>query len=257
MAGRITHIKRVYQNDNPDSDAWVDIERIDELDLDIAGQRVNYVFDWKPYDAPVMVGIQKKTLVDPNDSTTTIDVPVRDKHRIQFPQQIYDHYFLNGRDNKTRETHSRRIYHHAIKEAYLVGNEPPSNPRFYRDSLGEQETEQYIDVEVIDAYHTQQDDNNNQYQHFQDLFRGIPFRNQIVRDQVREWSGITDDPLVKDPLVPGDVAGGQPAFVQEKNPTAGPKIDPPWRLDPLQNIVNVHWGGLAVIFGPKDSDAPE
>jgi hypothetical protein len=35
------------------------------------------------------------------------------------------------------------------------------------------------------------------------------------------------------------------------------KADPPWRLDPLQNIVNINWGGLAVIFGPKDEDAPK
>jgi hypothetical protein len=33
--------------------------------------------------------------------------------------------------------------------------------------------------------------------------------------------------------------------------------DPPWRLDPLQNIVNINWGGLAVIFGSKDEDAPK
>jgi hypothetical protein len=33
-------------------------------------------------------------------------------------------------------------------------------------------------------------------------------------------------------------------------------VDPPWRLDPLQNIINVSWGGLAVEFGEKDHDAP-
>jgi hypothetical protein len=34
------------------------------------------------------------------------------------------------------------------------------------------------------------------------------------------------------------------------------KIDPPYRLDPLQNIVNISWGGLAVEFGPGAKDAP-
>ena len=34
------------------------------------------------------------------------------------------------------------------------------------------------------------------------------------------------------------------------------KIDPPYRLDPLQNIINISWGGLAVEFGDKDQDAP-
>jgi hypothetical protein len=35
------------------------------------------------------------------------------------------------------------------------------------------------------------------------------------------------------------------------------KINPPYRLDPLQNIINISWGGgLAVIFGEEDTDAP-
>jgi hypothetical protein len=42
----------------------------------------------------------------------------------------------------------------------------------------------------------------------------------------------------------------------EINPDGSAKINPPWRLDPLQNIVNISWGSLAVIFGPKDQDAP-
>ena len=35
-------------------------------------------------------------------------------------------------------------------------------------------------------------------------------------------------------------------------------INPPWRLDPMQNIVNISWGKdtLAVEFGDKDQDAP-
>jgi len=34
-----------------------------------------------------------------------------------------------------------------------------------------------------------------------------------------------------------------------------PTINPPWRLSPIQNIVNVGFGGLAVIFGAQDTDA--
>jgi hypothetical protein len=33
---------------------------------------------------------------------------------------------------------------------------------------------------------------------------------------------------------------------------------PPWRFSTIQNIVNVKFlGGLAVIFGKRDQDAPE
>lgn len=38
------------------------------------------------------------------------------------------------------------------------------------------------------------------------------------------------------------------------NPVHG--FDPPWALDPFQAIVNVNFGGLAVEFGDKATDAP-
>jgi hypothetical protein len=36
-----------------------------------------------------------------------------------------------------------------------------------------------------------------------------------------------------------------------QGPNGPNDIDPPYRLDPLQNIVNVNWGNLAVEFFPK------
>lgn len=39
-------------------------------------------------------------------------------------------------------------------------------------------------------------------------------------------------------------------------PGAGDTGNNGLQLDFLQNIVNVHWGGLAVVFGPEAIDAP-
>jgi hypothetical protein len=170
---------------------------------------------------------------------------------------VYNHYFLNDETNASRETHSRRIYHHEIKKNYLVNGGPPRDSETYHESLGEQDPDQFIDVEVLDAYWTNGDDANDLYQRHQGLQNGMAKGPKTVRGQRHQWVGTTNDPLLKDPLVIGDVAGGDPGFILQNNPQAGPTIDPPIRLDPLQNIVNIHWGGLAVIFGPQDSDAPK
>lgn len=252
-AARITHIKRIYQDDDPNSEVWIDIERIDRVSVIVAGrQRRIYNFDWDTIESGPVADKDKKTISDPHDDASTIDVPIRNAIRLKFPRAVYNHYFLNDATNASRETHSRRIYHHEVKQGYLVDGQPPSDPETYRDSLGEQDPEQFIDVEVLDDYWTRGDDQRDLYQQFQGLQGGTAKGPKTVRGQVRKWDGTTDDPLLQDPLVDGDVEGGTPGFILQKNPDAG-IIDPPWRLDPLQNIVNVNWSsGLAVEFPKED-----
>ena len=50
-------------------------------------------------------------------------------------------------------------------------------------------------------------------------------------------------------------------LIDESDPAqfdqVGPNnINPPYRLDPFQNIINVNLGGLAVEFGDRAKDAP-
>lgn len=237
--GRITHITRIYQNDDPDSGTWIDVERIDQLTVIVAGrQRRTYQFDWDAIESGV--ADDHKTIADPHDPDNTIDLPIRNAIRLQFPRAVYNHYFINDGTNQSRETHSRRIYHHEIKEDYLRDGEPPRDPETYLDSLGQQDPDQFIDVELLDAYWTSGDDANDLYQHYQGLQAGMAKGPKTVRDQIHQWVGTTNDPLLQDPLKADDVAGGEPGFMLEINPEAG-IVDPPWRLDPLQNIVNVQW----------------
>ena len=76
---RTSHIKRVFQNDDPDSDVWIDIERIDEFqrstEVAADGQASHWVFDWSSFDPD---STPKKKIADPSDDTNYIEVPVRD-----------------------------------------------------------------------------------------------------------------------------------------------------------------------------------
>jgi hypothetical protein len=248
---RITHIKRIHQDNDPNRDVWVDVERIDKVTVIVAGrQRRTYEFDWDTFESEQTADQDKKTISDPSDETSTIDIPIRNKIRLKFPRAVYNHIFLNDATNASRETHSRRIYHHEINAAYLSDGEPPGDPQMYRDSLGQQDKDQFIDVEVLDNYWTKGDDPRDHYQQFQRLQDGRAKDPKTVRGQRHKWDGTTNDPLMEDPLVEGDVEGGSPGFILRSNPQDGPIIDPPWRLDPLQNIVNVHWAaGAAFVMG--------
>src|SRR5215472_1341704 len=107
---RAVHVQRIFQDRDPQSDIWVDVERIDELHLIIAGtQRVHYVFNWdvlesEEYDGPI------KTIVDPNDENSKIDIPVHEVVHVVGPKGKVAHQFVNDATNQSRETHSRRIY---------------------------------------------------------------------------------------------------------------------------------------------------
>jgi hypothetical protein len=252
---RVVHVQRIFQDDDPQSNIWVDVERIDELHLIIAGtQRVHYIFNWDVLESDQYSG-PKKTIVDPNDENSKIDIPVREVVHVVGPKGKVAHQFLNGAGNLSRETHSRRIYHHEIKDSYLVEGKPPRDPKDYLNSLGDQDKDQFIDVEIIDAYITNGFDKDDVHGFSQILADGVP-KDSKARTQRKVWQGTTDDPFMNEPLLESDEEGGAPGFIFLRNPDAGPTIDPPWRLDPLQNIVNVSWAvaGIFVSGAARYSD---
>lgn len=262
--GRKAHIKRIFKDNDTQSDTWVDVERIEELNVVIAGrQTVRYKFDWDNTSS-----FDKKTLTDPHDQENKIDIPIRKSVRLEGPNGVRNHYFLNTDSNKSRQTHSRRVYHHEIKQDYLEAeNQPPKEPERYKDSLGRQDKDVFIDVELLDAYWMAGDTISDVHGHAGRAFRGRTDGSSSVRGQNRKWLGTVDDELLKEPMVQSDEPGGAPPFEPITNPERG-QIDPPWRLDPLQNIVNVSWGknvifltgdltaNIALIAG-KSGDEPQ
>lgn len=252
---RKTHIKRIYQNDDKDSDCYVDVERIDEITVIVAGrQQRTYKYDW---DKTEGLGWEKKKISEPGDRNNIIEVPIRKSQRLVGDKVTYNHHYLNDSENKSRETHSRRVYHHDIKDGYLDANGgPPKDSGLYLESLEEQNPGEYIDVEVIDAFWVKSDNSADLHGFNAQMFRGVGTGTKAVNGQRRRWLATKKNELLKDPMLPSDKPGGEPPFVPIKNPDVG-QVDPPWRLDPLQNIVNVNWGGLAVIFGSLANSAPK
>jgi hypothetical protein len=258
---RKAHIKRIYKNDDPETDMWVDIERLDELrfvsEINYPWQEKVWQFDWGSFDPNGTDAdgnpIQLKTLQDPNDDSkpddpgaSVIKVPVRNLVQVNegrdFKWQGYKHYFINDNSNNSRETHSRRVFHYDISQNYLDGNQnPPTDPQDYLNALGDKDNGQYIEVEILDRYWTTEHQGRDSHGNVKPAIW-----------QEKKWIlNSSTDSLLAD--LQGDTSFDSAVI----NPDAGPTIDPPWRLDPLQNIVNVQWsGGLAVIFGKEDSDAP-
>lgn len=263
---RKSHIKRIYRDNDPTSDQWIDIERLDELrfvfKVKFPWHEYIWTFDWDKFD-PDGDNVTTKKIVDPKDDAKSPDnvikVPVRDMVLVQTGKeqkyQAYKHFFINTEGNDTRETHSRRIYHHDIDEAALDGKKnPPRDPEAYRNVLRDQDQNQYIDVEIIEQFWTDEHESHDSHG---ERKPGAWQKKKWVLDP-------TIDPLLRDPLLPSDIPS--PDFSRITNPSGGASeevagsvtVDPPWRLDPLQNIVNVNWlGGLAVIFGEQASDAPK
>jgi hypothetical protein len=234
---RKTHIKRIYKNDDPDTGLWVDIERIDELTYTsgtgFAQQTKVWTFDWSGFD-PNGEGVTKKKIQDPNDNTdpkdpaaAVIEVPVRDQLVVtqgaNAQYQQYTHFFANDASNSSRETHSRRVYHYDVPDDQLDENKnPPRDTQDYLNALGDKDSSQYLEVEILDAFTTNENENRDSHGRLK------PSAWQEKRWLVANAS----DVLLRDR--DGDISNDSAI----KNPADG-IIDPPWRLDPLQNIVNV------------------
>jgi hypothetical protein len=237
---RKTHIKRIYKNDDPDTGLWIDIERIDELTYTsgtgFAQQTNVWTFDWESFD-PNGEGVTKKKIQDPNDDTNpddpaaaVIEVPVRGQLLVtqgaKEQYQQYNHFFVNDVTNSSRETHSRRVYHYDVPDDQLDENKnPPRDPQDYLNALGDKDSSQYLEVEILDAFSTNENETRDSHG-----------RLKPSAWQERRWLvNNASDALLH------DRDGDTSKDFATNNPVDG-IVDPPWRLDPLQNIVNIGIG---------------
>jgi hypothetical protein len=252
---RKTHIKRIYKNDDPDTGLWVDIERIDELTYTsgtgFAQQEKVWTFDWSGWD-PNGDGVTKKKIQDPNDDTNpndpaaaVIEVPVRDQLVVtqgaKEQYQQYTHFFANDATNSSRETHSRRVYHYDVPDDQLDDNKnPPRDPQEYLNALGDKDDSQYLEVEVLDAFTSNENENRDSHG-----------RLKPSAWQEKRWLVNNTDALLQ------DRDGDTSKDFATKNPADG-IIDPPWRLDPLQNIVNIGLGTeYRIVVAAFGLDSPQ
>ena len=244
---RKTHIKRIYKNDDPDTGLWIDIEQIDELTytsgVGFAQQEKVWKFDWSSFD-PDGDGVSKKKIQAPNNNSdpddpdaAVIEVPIREKLVVtqgaKEQYQQYNHFFANNNTNISRETHSRRVYHYDVPDDQLDENKnPPRDPQDYLNALGAKDNSQYLEVEILDKFWTNEKESRNSHG-----------RLKPSTWQEKRWLVATaSDALLH------DRDGDTSKDFATNNPADG-VIDPPWRLDPLQNIVNINLANITFIGG--------
>lgn len=174
---RKAHIFRVYKDDDPSSDTWVDIERIDSLTFEtgrgMAYRKWYYSYDWGAFDPEDTETVAYKYITNPADGETSgistsppgddrdyIRVPVRKALTVESGRgpdyQKTTHTHENGSSDEprtTRNVHVRRVVHYDVPTDSLdQDGQPPSDPTdyFYALDAASMDNTSYIDVEVID-----------------------------------------------------------------------------------------------------------
>jgi hypothetical protein len=157
---RNSHIKRIYKDDDKDSDVWVDIERVDDFTVDTVhidnagGQKVSYSFEWHIFD-PNDENNDVLTIENPDDADTSIKIPLRNFVDVQYNDYLFHINFDNTENNGVRKTHTKKVYNHDIPEENLDNDrQPPREADTYKNVIKgiDKDESQYIEIEIIDKY---------------------------------------------------------------------------------------------------------
>ncbi|MHC6150539.1 hypothetical protein ACVSQB_01960 [Bradyrhizobium elkanii] len=227
---RKTHIFRVIGKtldetgevvDEPS--AYIDIERSEYFKL-VEGsgpdwKQTNVRLKWYLDDAGKVPNPSRETTMrkiippdeeNPDKPSVWFEVDTIDRIKIQDADQVIYHSFDNSAENMGRKVAVRRIvnYETTVDDDYPEGGVIPKED--YQKKAATKDKEQYLDFEFV------------QKRAFRDADQvyAISYKNQPLIDA---------------------------AEMPDRSYSPG-QINPPWRLDPLQNIVNVNFGSLAVEF---------
>lgn len=267
---RISHVRRVYKKDADgkiDKDVWVDIEVADELSVTGAGdmpgrlnsvvppgtkqvvkQGVRYKFEYAVDDDLSGKRSTENKRVHREDDETGL--PIEDQYidvdiiadidldgildRLFWGTQFK---FDNSPENESRWGNVRRVVHCDIDDGFLDddggsrGPQPPRDPEDYLAAVrasNSTDKEQWVDIEIPKVVRTK--------------------RNAGFAYQGTKFIFEPDSLLLQS--LPND--DGKLTNKTTENAAGNGGIDPPYRLDPLEWIINVSWGGgLAVEFFDK------
>lgn len=157
--------------------------------------------------------------------------------------QNYQDRFLNDETVESRKVTVRRIVHYdtniddaaqaafdadPTRKAYVVKGADYARKDGSDGSDTTKDEDQYVEHEIIEFFKPRTNERDKDVSQI-DRDVQVKLQNQYLIDE-------SDEPDNK-------VVGNN-------------GINPPYRLDPWQNIVNVNFGGLAVEFGDTDQDAP-
>jgi hypothetical protein len=266
-----THVVRFYGEEDTDSaEFWVDVETLDRITFN--GRQGNISNKNQAQETTVNLADFAKDpgrklftvrVRNPQDDNQYVDVDINGtievNTRSKFQYQKTGRWFDTGFDNKSRKILPITIVHNEIDDQYLTevidkktaqGDEkgtvrnitghdtgrktkqPPTDANAYLKAVqktNDKDEDQHIDVQLIDTF-------------------GVS-RATSAQHQAVQFNGMWNNSLLYKPEGEGDVMPGSKEAAQADGAD-------PIRLDPLQVIVNLGGGGLAVEFGDK-AKAPE
>jgi hypothetical protein len=267
---RSTHIERVYgKGDN--SDAWVDIEMLDRLvDKGDKGQETVHQFHCNPKESQRKG--HKIRIENPDNKDQFVEVTIWDEYRTDDTVQK----FANCKENKSRNKATKKVTKRDIDGQYLDDNkQPPANPKDYLNAIKStniEDKDHRVCVEVVKTW-----DNRGRGDPLYDLDEFSP---SVLGQGATNKDGTTcaSDVLPKKEC--DTIGGGGSGSGASSSPSlqaVGPSLrangggggssssgsgsdsmgsdDQPVSMDPLQWVVNIGWGGLAVDFGEKAEDS--
>jgi hypothetical protein len=255
---RQAHVERIYGKDEtkeggPDNtDLWIDVEMLDQYATigiwgDIRGQktRFNFLVDRDEMQYRESTTIKVK---NPDDKEQYVKLEVWDKYfseAIPYAARSVNRHFLNddsGGTKAERKVEVRKVIHREIDDEFLEIDktrgvkgqrgkadfkQPPKDPKKYLRAIeksNDKDEDVYVNVEVIKEWK-------------------LHGTGQHVPGLVIQATRFTPALDLSELLT--------------KLPEEKKSKEKPVRTDPLQWIVNVSWGGLAVEFGNHGEDAPK
>jgi hypothetical protein len=272
---RKAHVKRLYNGDDPTSDIWIDVMRIDSIDYfnnhwTPQSQGVIYTYKWLDDQGEDQNPIRKThqiAVYDPanppsdkpqpgDDETVTltiVDQIQQTKHGDSGGMQSF-RVFKQYQNHPDSERPTKRKYTvlQVFSNDFGGGDSDPfagQAVNFTMDwdsyspllQAGATDDSQYIYEEVIDEFEVKDYANQN--------FQGANADGQDIFFIMANLKWV--DYLFT-------VLGQNWADLGIFSPNTAPPVLPDpnaiaIRTDPFQTIVNVQWGGLAVEFYPKDT----
>jgi hypothetical protein len=246
---RKTHITRIVgTNKNGDvlPDIFADVERIDQyasshISKDGFWQGVKHRLHWfddqDSEDGDIVHPTRTVTTLkvcspdeDPNNPSEWIPIPVIDRYQARNSDQGIKGRHDNSENNTARTVVVRRTTHKDTSiddQASAAFAADPTRTKYvvssdqYTKDDSTEDTGQYLEIEIIEKHQ--------------------------ARANLETGTGQGDDQAQKHKMGNQyliDASSDSPGT----DPTGPGGINPPWRLDPYQNIVNVKFGGGATEF---------
>jgi len=153
---RKAHVIRFYENNDPTSDVWIDVLRIDNADLDfrIGGQDITHIIKWadgwKDDNGPnTQRTTSTLTVTNPADDTQSVDIDIIKKMKItsSVNGQATNYVFKNGATNDLRKADVVTVFHTDVSS--LDMSKPVDWDVYYPVLIaGQQDTSQSLQAEI-------------------------------------------------------------------------------------------------------------